>query len=76
MLVLPGATRTGGARRHGSAESTEPAGPLASDRSPARPPQSSDAGPAPSQHGEPKLEQNASEPFDDRHNGAASLGIP
>lgn len=53
-----------------------PQAPVVSDRRPGRPPQSSDARPATSQHGEPKPEQNASEPFEDRHNGAAGLGIP
>jgi hypothetical protein len=51
-------------------------GSVVSDRMPGRPPQSSDAGPTLAQRGDPLPEENASERFEDRHNGAASLGIP
>jgi hypothetical protein len=39
-------------------------------------PELPDAEPATPQHGEHTPVQIASEPFEDRHNGAASLGIP
>lgn len=50
-------------------------GSVVSDRR-GRAPQSSEAGREGRQRGEPVGEQIAPEPFEDRHNGAASLGIP
>jgi len=46
------------------------------DRRPGRVVGSSDAGSPPPQRGEPMPEEMGSDPFEDRHNGAASLGIP
>jgi hypothetical protein len=51
-------------------------GSVVSDRRPVRALESSDAGPSPPQRDEPMPEEKASDPFEDRHNGAASLGIP
>lgn len=76
MLVRP--TQLGLAARAGTGRRSlpNPQTALVNDRGPGRPTHSSDAGPATPQHGELKPEQNASEPFEDRHNGAASLGVP
>ena len=51
-------------------------GSVVSDRRPGRPLEPSDAGSSPPQRGEPEPEEKASDPFEDRHSGAASLGIP
>lgn len=59
------------------AESTQQAGtPGVGDSTLGRPPPSSDAGPATRQRVELTPGGKESEPFEDRHNGAASLGIP
>jgi hypothetical protein len=49
-------------------------GSVASDRRSGRPPQSPDEESATLER--PEREENAPEPFEDRHNGSASLGIP
>jgi len=75
--MLVGFTRrVPAARRAGQPSLPNMRGSVASDHWPGRPPQSSDSRPATPQHGEPKPEDTASEPFEDRRNGAASLGIP
>jgi hypothetical protein len=49
---------------------------MANDRWPARPLEWSDAGSSARERDEPMPEEKASDPFEDRQNGAASLGIP
>jgi hypothetical protein len=51
-------------------------GPVVSEGTPGRRPRSPDGGPARHRRGEPMPEEYASERFEDRHHGAASLGIP